>query len=276
MATEKNKKYELTDETQVQADGRVLHRIRAVSDFTLSNGATVHAGDLGGWVEKEDNLSQTGKAWVYGDARVYGEARVYDDARVFGKASVYGSAEVFDSARVFGSAEVYNAAAVYDSARVYGEARVGGSAAVFASALVYGKARIYGYAEICGDARVYEEAVVHCDSVVCGEARVYGTADVCGSARVNGSAKITGDARVESSLDYAVFKNTWSSGRFFTYTRSDRMWTVGCFRGTGDELIAKAYKDSELSGQCYETIVRAQEAIEKATDYGKRKSSATE
>ena len=276
MATEKNKKYELTDETQVLADGRVLLRIRAVSDFTLSNGSTVHAGDLGGWVEKEDNLSQTGKAWVYGDARVYGEARVYDDARVFGKASVYGSAEVFDSARVFGSAEVYNAAAVYDSARVYGEARVGGSAAVFASALVYGKARIYGYAEICGDARVYEEAVVHCDSVVCGEARVYGTADVGCSARVNGSAKITGDARVESSLDYAVFKNTWSSGRFFTYTRSDRMWTVGCFRVTGDELIAKAYKDSELSGQCYETIVRAQEAIEKATDYGKQISDTAE
>ena len=270
MATDMNKKYELTEEKMVLDNGKVLHRIRAVRDFTLSNGATVHAGDLGGWVEGEDNLSQTGKAWVYGDARVYCEARVYDDARVFGKASVYGSAEVFDSARVFGSAEVYNAAAVYDSARVYGEARVGGSAAVFASALVYGKARIYGYAEICGDARVYEEAVVHCDSVVCGEARVYGTADVGGSARVNGSAKITGDAQVESSLDYAVFKNTWSSGRFFTFTRSNKMWTVGCFHGTGEALIAKAYKDSELSGRCYESIVRVQEAIDKAMEHSSK------
>ena len=222
MGTEKNKKFELTEETMVLDNGKVLHRIRAVSDFTLSIGATVHAGDLGGWVEKEDNLSQSGKAWVYGDARVYGEARVYDDARVFGKASVY------------------------------------------------------GYAEIFGDARVYEEAVVHCDSGVCGEAHVYGTADVGGSARVNGSAEITGDAHVKGPYDYAVFKNTWSSGRWFTYTRSDRMWTVGCFRGTGDELIAKAYKDSELSGQCYETIVKAQEAIENATDYGKRKSDAAE
>ena len=40
------------------------------------------------------------------------------------------------------------------------------------------------------------------------------------------------------------------------------MWTVGCFRGTGDELIAKAYNDSEKSGRCYEAIVKAQEAIE--------------
>ena len=42
------------------------------------------------------------------------------------------------------------------------------------------------------------------------------------------------------------------------------MWVVGCFNGTGKELIAKAYKDSELSGKCYETIVRAVETIEAA------------
>ena len=41
------------------------------------------------------------------------------------------------------------------------------------------------------------------------------------------------------------------------------MWSVGCFFGTGAELIAKAYKDSEKSGKCYEAIVKAQEAIEK-------------
>ena len=44
------------------------------------------------------------------------------------------------------------------------------------------------------------------------------------------------------------------------------MWSVGCFYGTGAELIAKAYKDSEKSGKCYEAIVKAQEAIEKTMD----------
>ena len=33
------------------------------------------------------------------------------------------------------------------------------------------------------------------------------------------------------------------------------MWTVGCFYGTGEELIEKAYKDSELSGNEYKRIV---------------------
>ena len=39
------------------------------------------------------------------------------------------------------------------------------------------------------------------------------------------------------------------------------MWNVGCFYGTGEELIAKAYKDSEYSGREYERIVKYVEAI---------------
>lgn len=30
------------------------------------------------------------------------------------------------------------------------------------------------------------------------------------------------------------------------------MWKVGCFYGTGEELIKKAYKDSEKIGREYE------------------------
>ena len=84
-----------------------------------------------------------------------------------------------------------------------------------------------------------------------------------GNAWVYGDAKVYGDAEVKSSEDYCVYKNTWSSFRWFTYTRSNKMWSVGCFHGTGAELIAKAYKDSEKSGKCYEAIVKAQETIEK-------------
>ena len=79
-----------------------------------------------------------------------------------------------------------------------------------------------------------------------------------GDAWVGGNAQVSGDA------DYMIFKNSWSSGRWFTYTRSNKMWAVGCFYGTGEELIKKAYADSELSGKCYEAIVRAVEAIEAA------------
>ena len=99
-----------------------------------------------------------------------------------------------------------------------------------------------------------------------GGAWVYGGALVYGGAWVCGDAEVCGDAKVIASQDYAVYKNSWSSGRWFTYTHSNKKWAVGCFYGTGEELIKKAYADSELSGKCYEAIVRTQEAIDKAIE----------
>ena len=76
------KKFELTSETKV-VFGRTLHRIQALISF-----GNVEAGDLGGWIETEDNLAQDGNAWVYGNAQVCGNARVYGDEKwmVFGPA----------------------------------------------------------------------------------------------------------------------------------------------------------------------------------------------
>ena len=64
------KKYELTNETKV-VFGTTLYRIRALIAF-----GNVSVGDLGGWIEKEENLAQDGNAWVYGNARVSGNAEV--------------------------------------------------------------------------------------------------------------------------------------------------------------------------------------------------------
>ena len=96
-----------------------------------------------------------------------------------------------------------------------------------------------------------------------GDAWVYGDAWVFGDARVYGDAWVYGNAQVKKTADYIVLKNNWSSGRYFTYTLSNKMWKVGCFYGTGEALIKKAYADSELSGKCYEAAVRYVEALEK-------------
>ena len=233
------RKYELTKETKILADGTVLHRVRALRDIPRYG---VKAGDLGGWVEKESNLSQDGDAWVSGNAWVYGDASVYGDAKVSGNAEVSGHA------------------------LVYGNAWVSGNALVYGNASVYGNAEVYGYAQVSGNALVYGNASVYGNAQVSGNALVYGDAWVSGDAWVYGDAEVSGDAKVSANSDYMVIKNIWSSGRWFTYTRSNRMWKVGCFYGTGEELIKKAYADSELSGRCYEAIVRAQEAIDKAID----------
>lgn len=80
------KKFEFTGETKTISlffRTATLHRIRAVAEFGL-----VKIGDLGGWIEKEENLSHEGKAWVFGDAEVFGDAKVCGDAEVFSASHV--------------------------------------------------------------------------------------------------------------------------------------------------------------------------------------------
>nr|DAS53023.1 MAG TPA: Putative transferase, nesg, ydcK, Structural Genomics.38A [Caudoviricetes sp.] len=77
-----------------------------------------------------------------------------------------------------------------------------------------------------------------------------------------GNAWVSGDARVSGNADYIVFKNTWSSSRYFTYTKSNKNWRVGCFYGSGAELVKKAYKDSKKSGDFYKAYVDFVEKLE--------------
>ena len=96
-----NKKFELTNET-INFFGKTLFRIKALMDF-----GDVETGELGGFVEKEENLDTNGNAWVSGDAMVYENAMVSGDAWVSGDAIVYGDAQVYGNARVYGDAQVY-------------------------------------------------------------------------------------------------------------------------------------------------------------------------
>lgn len=173
------KKYEL-----IPSDRAGLFRIKALRNF-----GDVKAGDIGGYVEGEHNLSHVGLCWIYDDAVVSGNADVFCHACVCGNAVVSGNAKVS------------------------------------------GKACVYGMTEICGNAQVYGDAVVR------------------------GYAQIYGDAVVNKEGDYMVFQDILSSGRFFTWTRSNNKWKVGCFYGSGEELINKAYTDSEESGEMYEMCV---------------------
>ena len=207
------KKYKLTDET-INVNGKTLYRIKSLKDF-----GNVKKGDKGGFVEKEENLSQSGDCWVYDNAKVYNNAKVFDYADIYGNAEIFGNAIVSGNARVYGNAKVYHYAMVYDNAEVCDNAIISGNAEVYHDAAVYGNARVFGNAEICGK------------------------------------------AEIANDLDYIVFKNWWSSGRYFTWTRSNNMWKVGCFYGTSNELIEKAYRDSNESGKEYERVVKYIESM---------------
>jgi len=151
------KKYELTSEFKFNVFGVKVFQIKALIEIKQLG---IETGDLGGFIEKESNLSQQNNAWVYGNAQVYGDAwvsgdaLVCDNARVSGNAHVFGDAQVCGNARVSGDAQVYGDAWVYgnaqvsSNAQVYGDARVYGNAQVSDNALVYGNARVYGNAKL--------------------------------------------------------------------------------------------------------------------------------
>ena len=264
------KKYILTDEKIVlgcTSHPRTLYRVKSLRDF-----GTVRAGELGGYIEKESNLSHDGNCWVGFDAVVYEDAIVKNDAQVFECACVHGKSCIAGESIVRGESHIFG-----NHPFITGNVEILGHATIYGSSIIYGNAKVFDYSFImdsivCGNSRVYENAYVIDGSVIQGNAHIHGHVTVKDCVTIGGNSHILGrgeiggyayirDAIVSDIDDYIVFKNWWSSGRYFTWTKSNNMWSVGCFYGTGEELIAKACKDSEISGREYERVVRYVESL---------------
>lgn len=200
-------------------------RVRALTDF-----GDVKAGDLGGLVDSEENLSQVDECWITKDASVSENAKVRGHALVTGTATVDGNAFVTAHAAVLdghvgtgayveGNAKIYGGdihgriygdANVYGSeiyGQVYGNATVHGETTVEANASVYGNARVadafigdkasvYGNAVVTGDVYVHDQAKVCGNAVLTGDLGdwpegVYPACEVCDEALIDGNAKVT-------------------------------------------------------------------------------------
>lgn len=248
-------KYKITDETTKYL-GRTLHRIEALCTFD-----DVKIGDKGGFIESEDNLSQEGTCWVYNNAKVFeqavvsGDACIYDNAVVCGSALVYDNAEVTVKAVIRGNAKIYGNASIGEHAIIVNKAQVFDNACIIGYATIRHNAKVYGYAEISGHSDISDYTEIYDNAVIKDLSYIYGKSKVSNNVVVFGNAQIR-DAIIKEMADYIVFKNWWSSGRYFTWTRSNNMWNVGCFYGNSNELVSKAYKDSESSGREYARIVR--------------------
>jgi hypothetical protein len=181
MKQDIEKKYELFGTTRRMPDGTTVYRIRALRDIPLH---LVRAGDFGGWVENESNLSHEGKCWIA------------ENGVVSSKASVSGDALIHDDAWIKGAAKIYEHAEVYGHANVSGTVEVCGMACIFEYANVFSKAWIFGRANVCGHANVSGRATI------CDDAKVDGHAAVSGDVKICHVMKITGDALIGSPRDY--------------------------------------------------------------------------
>ena len=205
------KKYELTTNTKMWF-GRKLYQIKALKDF-----GDVKAGNLGGYIEKEENLSHNGNAWVYDSAKVYDNAQISGNARIFG------------NAKVCGYARISNNALIYDNTRVFGDSWIYGNAQVYCDTHVYGNAEVFDNAEIFDNARVFGDAQIY------GNTCVFDNAQVFGDAHVYDNAWIYRDAQISNNADYIYFKGFGSENRnttMFKTKNRDVYVSCGCFTGS--------------------------------------------
>ena len=253
-----NKKFELTNESTYYC-GVKVYRIKALKDF-----GNVKAGDLGGFVEREANLSHEGDCWVYDNAivcnaaRVYGNAiirdyaKIYDYAKVFDNARVYGNAKIFDYAKIYDNAEISNTAQIFDNAIVYNMARIYERARVFEKAGVGGNASVFGKAVVCddvkifGDARVFGDAVICDNAIICNNAQVYGHTQVCDDTKICNKATVCGEARV---CDNAIVDKEMciSGGIFITNTLEESIRCQTGLAPCNGEVIAYKRVNKDLT-----------------------------
>jgi carbonic anhydrase/acetyltransferase-like protein (isoleucine patch superfamily) len=204
-----DKKYELTDETKVVAENGnsavVVRRIRALKSFRAhtdknlekDNGVFIQAGDLGGWVQSADNLSQDGTCWIDDEAIVLHEAFVSDDAYVADHARILDFAAISNSAHVAGHSLVCDHVVVTENARIFDHAvisditYIGGNAVVTDRSRVWGSVRIVGDTYIMHTSRVYGDAYIRADELISKGKPCY--------VYIKGSADISGDAIIISS-----------------------------------------------------------------------------
>ena len=217
------KKYEILKDQAITMDGSTIYRIKALKDF-----GDVKAGDMGGFVEKEENLSHEGPCWIYDDAMVYHNAKVRDNAIVRGYARVYNESQVLHNAIVEGHARVCN------NGIVFGNARIKDNGNVFDHGIVNGFAIVQDNAVVRDCARVYGETTIKDHATVAGYMMVsQGT--ISNSAILFGVGEINFD--VSSKDDWTFYRNPCVDSGFITTSTKIDIWNYRSFSGTAEEFI---------------------------------------
>ena len=164
-----NSKYEITNIPHEKYP--FLHRIRALRDI----GHDVKAGDLGGFVESESNLSfeDGDEAWIYDNANACERSYVNKHSQLRDSAVIRNTAYISEGARLSGESKAEDDSYVRggqlaEKARVCGNAMIKtlpdtlGIPVIRGNANVYGK--VMGAIHIGGDALVFSSEELRNDT----------------------------------------------------------------------------------------------------------------
>ena len=209
-----DKKYELVPETVTELYGKSMYRICALKDFS-----DVKKGQYGGYVESEENLSQTGNCWIYDDSIVGLGSRVIDNAIVKDASKVIGGSEVSDDAIIEECSLIDESSVVSDQSRVIDSLVTNASYVIYKSV-------------VNRDSMVYQGSTI-CDAIIGPE------------AYVRNGAVIRFD--ISNAEDYVVYSNPFSYGRSLTASTKKDIWSCEPFAETAEWLRTYLIEDEVLA-----------------------------
>ena len=157
-----DKKYELVKEDSIEFNGRTLYRIRALKDFTNKQCTgsinEIKVGDLGGYVQSEENLSQNGQCWIFDNAAVYDNGMICDNAIICDNAKIH------NNVKIGGDVEIYRNAEIDDNVKIYGNGAIGKNVKIGGDVLICGDTRIVN-ADIRGRIIIADNSII-CNNAV--------------------------------------------------------------------------------------------------------------
>ena len=147
-----NKKYELTDIT-MKFGGRTLYRIKALKDFS-----DVKAGDLGGWIQSEENLSQEGNCWIHDEAMCMDRARVCDNCIMRDFSTMFDNSRMHDNAVMVDDTMAFNYSTMWDNSIMFGNSKRFENSVMRGDSKMHDCSTINGHSEMLGDSELYGDS----------------------------------------------------------------------------------------------------------------------
>ena len=233
------KKYELIKGSKTRFLEREIYRIRALKDFN-----NVKAGDIGGWVCSENNLSQEGDCWIYNEAKCLDEARMFNNARMYDTSSMFDNARMYHYARMYDNTMMYDNARMYDNAVMcdnsimFGNSMMFDNTIMFNNSLMFDNSKMYGNARMRDNAKMYDKVILDKDKLL------YGS--------INKSYKKIFQHHCKNKLITAILTE-----------ENEILYSVGCQIGiTKERLINIIYNDYEAIGEDLEEYSYRQEYLD--------------
>jgi len=177
-------KYELIEHNEGPLyTGLLIYRVKALRDF-----ADVKAGDIGGYVNGPDNLSQNGNCWVYDNGKLYDNSKVSCNAQVRHNATMMSNARISDNVKLLNNARISN------NAKIYGNVVIKDDAIIMENAILNHDVVVSGHSLVSGNASIYNNVTISGAVSIKDCVQIFGNAKISGSAMVRGNSIVNGNA----------------------------------------------------------------------------------